>query len=158
VLIRSRWGAVELAAERGISNASFEKARIEDYPFEPRAWDITLFMRVWGQGEGARKVGDAALARVLQTTRRQAIIQAGKPRSEQKLRQVMEICDWNGFDAAWLVSRKLIVANRRGANARIHALPERELLSGPSGFELLPADAAPDHPMVKSFDRKTEAA
>ena len=52
MLIRSRWGAVELAAERGISNASFEKARIEDYPFEPRAWDITLFMRVWGQGEG----------------------------------------------------------------------------------------------------------
>lgn len=151
-------GAAELAAARGISNASFEKATIEDYPFGPLAWDVTIFMRVWGQGVGAHKVGEAALTRVLGTTRRQAIIQAGKPRSEPKLRQVMEICDTSGFDAAWFVSRKLIVANRRGAYARIHALPERLLSSGPSGVELLPTDAAPDHPMIKSFDRRTKAA
>src|SRR4051812_37962545 len=39
--------AVELAAERGLSNASFEVASIEDYPFPPQSRDVTMFMRVW---------------------------------------------------------------------------------------------------------------
>ena len=150
--------AKQLAAERGISNASFEASAIQDYPFAPRSWDVTLFMRVWGQGEGARKVGETELDRVLRTTRRQAIIQAGKPRSEQNVRRVMEICDEHGFDAAWFVSQKLIVANRRGADARIHAHPERVLVSGSAGSELVPTEAVPDHPMVRSFDPKIRAA
>jgi SAM-dependent methyltransferase len=150
--------AAQLAAEQGVSNASFEEAAIQDYAFAPRSWDVTLFLRIWGQGEGTRKVGEVELERVLRTTRRQAIIQAGKPRSEDNVRRVMEICDDNGFDAAWFVSRKLIVANRRGADARVHALPERVLVSSASESVLVPAEAVPDHPMIRSFDPNLRAA
>ena len=150
--------AAERAAEYGISNATFEQSAIQDYPFAPRSWDVTLFMRVWGKGKGPRTVGEAEFERVLRATRRQAIIHAGKPRAEQSIQRIMEICDDNGFDAAWFVSLNLIVANRRGAQARIHALPERVLVSSPSESVLVPAEAVPDHPMVKSFDPDIRAA
>ena len=77
---------------------------MQDYPLPPRSCDVALFMRVLGQGAGARVVGETQLERVLQATRRQVIIQAGKPRAEQRVRRVMEICDENGFDAASFVS------------------------------------------------------
>ena len=46
----------------------------------------------------------------------------------------------------------------RGADARIHARPERVLVSGQSNFVLVRAEAVPDHPMVKSFDPDLRAA
>jgi SAM-dependent methyltransferase len=150
--------AAQRAAENGISNATFEVAAIQEYPFSPRSWDVALLMRVWGKGEGARRVGEAEFERVLRATRRQAIVQAGKPRSEQSIRRVMEICDDNGFDVAWFVSRNLVVANRRGADARIHALPERVLVSGRSESVIVPTEAVPDHPMVRSFDPELRTA
>jgi SAM-dependent methyltransferase len=143
--------AAEWAVERGASNASFEVSSIQDYAFAVNSWDVTLFMRVWGQGTGERTVGEAELERVLRATRRQAIIQAGKRRSEDKIRRVMEICSRNGFDAGWFVRQHLIVANRRGTDACIHALPERVLVSSPSGSALVPTEAVPDHPLTKSF-------
>jgi SAM-dependent methyltransferase len=150
--------AGERAAERGIRNATFEATTIQNYSFDPRSWDVTLFMRVFGKGTGARAVGEAEFRRLLQATRRQAIVQAGKPRSEQGIRRILEVCSDEGFDAAWFVQLNLIVANRRGAGARIHALPERVLVRTPSGREFVPAATRPDHPMVSSFDPDLRAA
>ena len=144
--------AGERAAERGVRNATFEATTVQNYPFDPRSWDITLFMRIFGKGTGARAVGETELRRVLQATRRQAIVQAGKPRSEEGIRRILEVCDDEGFDAAWFVQLNLILANRRGAGARIHARPERVLVRTPAGRDLVPAATQPDHPMVRSFD------
>ena len=139
-------------------NASFEVSSIEDYPFPPQSWDVTMFMRVWGRDEGSRPVGQEDLERVLMATRRQVIIQAGKPRSEHNLRRVMEICAENGFDAGWFVSQTLIVANRRETGARIYALPERVLVVSSNAPALVPATAAPNHPILRSFDPSLRAA
>jgi SAM-dependent methyltransferase len=150
--------AMERAAERGLENASFEVAAIQDYPFEPRSWDVTLFMRVWGKGTKGRAVGEAELERVLESTRRQLIVQAGKQRSEERLRPILEVCHDHGFDVASFADQHLIVANRRGASARIHALPERVLVSTRSGPVLVPTETVPGHPMTRSFDPELEAA
>jgi SAM-dependent methyltransferase len=150
--------AVERAAERGLRNASFEVAAIQGYPFEHRSWDVTLFMRVWRKGAGGRAVGEADLERVLDATRRQSIVQAGKRRSEQRLRRILEICDDHGFDVASFAEQHLIVANRRGAGARLHALPERVLVRGRSGPALVPTATVPGHPITRSFDPQLRAA
>jgi ubiquinone/menaquinone biosynthesis C-methylase UbiE len=150
--------AAEHAAERGIRNATFEVAAIQEYPFEPRSWDVTLFMRVWGKGDGDWQVGDAEFERVLRTTRRQTIVQAGKRRSEERLHRILEICDDHGFDVASFERQYLIVANRRGAGARIRALPERVLVPTRSGPMLVPTETTPDHPIVRSFDPDLRAA
>jgi SAM-dependent methyltransferase len=150
--------AVERAAERGIPNASFETWAIQKYPLEPSSWDVTLFMRVWGKGTHSGPVQDAELERVLAATRRQAILQAGKRRWEQRLQRIFAICDQQGFDAAWFVELNLIVANRRGAGARIGALPERVAVSGPGGVRLVPTASVPNHPIVRSYDPKRRTA
>jgi SAM-dependent methyltransferase len=150
--------AAERAAERGIRNASFEATAIQDYPLEPRSWDVTLFMRVWGKRAGGRTVGEAEFERVLRATRRQTIVQAGKLGSEQRAQRILEICDRHGFDAACFVQLHLVVANRRGAGARIHALPERVFVPAPSGPVLVPTATLPDHPMIRSIDPDLRAA
>jgi hypothetical protein len=115
-------------------------------------------MRVWGKSGGVGLVGAAEFERVLQATRRQAVVQAGKRRSEQRLLQLFEICDEQGFDAAWFVELNLIVANRRGAGARIHALPERVFVRGRSGSALVPAESLRDHPMIRSVNPNLDVA
>jgi SAM-dependent methyltransferase len=150
--------AVERAAGRGIGNASFEVSSIQDYPLQPDSWDVTLFMRVWGKGSHASHVQDAELERVLRATRRQAIVQAGKRRAERQLHRIFAIFDEHGFDAAWFVELNLIVANRRGAGARIGALPERVAVSGPSGPRLVPSATLPNHPVIRSFDPQRRVA
>jgi SAM-dependent methyltransferase len=151
--------AAERAAQRGIRNASFEATPVQDFSLEPRSWDVTLFMRVWGKGgDGGRNVGRAEFERLLEATRRQAIVQAGKLRSERGLRHVFEICDAHGFDVAWFVRYHLVVANRRGAGARIGALPERVLVRTPSGPQVVPAEELDDHPILRSFDPERRAA
>ena len=70
----------------------------------------------------------------------------------------MEICAENGFDAGWFVSQALIVANRRETDARIHALPDRVLIAGTNAPALVPATAAPNHPILKSLDPSLRAA
>jgi SAM-dependent methyltransferase len=150
--------AVERAAERGIGNAGFEVSSIQDYPLQPDSWDVTLFMRVWGKGSPASHVQDAELERVLRATRRQAIVQAGKRRAERRLHRIFAIFDEQGFDAAWFVELNLIVANRRGAGARIGALPERVAIPGPAGVRLVRTTSVPNHPVAQSYDPKRRTA
>jgi hypothetical protein len=115
-------------------------------------------MRVWGKGDGDRKVADAELERVLWATRRQTIVQAGKFRSEEGLRRIIEICDDHGFDVAAFERQYLVVANRRDSGARIQALPERVLVATRSGRALVPTASVRDHPMIRSFDPDLLAA
>ena len=150
--------ATERAAARGIPNATFEVTAIQDYSLEPCSWDVTLFMRVWGKGKGARAVGEAELGRVLRATRRQAILQGGKVRSEQRLTPILELCDDHGFDAAWFVHLNLIVASRRDAGARLGALPERVAVRAPWGPVLVPVAAVRDHPLLGSVVANRRAA
>jgi hypothetical protein len=70
----------------------------------------------------------------------------------------MEICDANGFDVAWYISPSLIVANRRGTDARINLVPDRVLVSGPQESMLVSAKAAPHHPMVGTVGPGLRAA
>jgi SAM-dependent methyltransferase len=139
--------AAEIAAERGIRNASFEAAAIQDFPLEPRSWDVTLFMRIWGKQASGRTVSEAELERVLDATRRQAIIQAGKLRSQAETRRILELCHDKGFDTGLFKRQHLIVANRRGAGAQVRERPELVVVSGSSGPALVPAESVPDHPM-----------
>jgi SAM-dependent methyltransferase len=139
------------AAERGIENATFEAISVQDFPFEPLSWDVTLLMRIWGKGAGRKTVGATELARILGATRRQLILLANVQRFvhlEPRLAEILDVCDQNQFDALCFgqpvdkVSRSnLIIANRRGADARVSELPN---------LALVPTAALLDHPVVMS--------
>src|SRR4051812_16763439 len=102
--------ATDQAVERGIRNASFGVGAIQEYPFDPRSWDVTLFMRVWGKsgGAGSGVVGPPEFERILEATRRQAVVQAGEPRSGQGLLQLFEDCGGEGVGTAWFLSPDLV--------------------------------------------------
>jgi SAM-dependent methyltransferase len=143
--------ASELAEARGLGNATFEAVPIQDYPFEPLSWDVTLFMRAWGKGAGTRIIGAADFVRILGATRRQAIVQAGEERSPNRLQEILDICDDNGFDALGFRRPHLVIANRRGSDARLRELPELALVPTGDGFERVPAASLRDHPVVQSL-------
>ena len=152
--------AAECSARRGVGNTTFEATAIQDFPFEPCSWDVSLFMRVLGKSGGGWTVGEADFGRVLRATRRQAIVQAGRLRSEHRIGWLLGICEDHGFDAAWFVRPHLIVANRRGAGAQIRALPEQIYVRAPSGRTVLVPTARlhDDHPVVKTFEAEPRAA
>jgi SAM-dependent methyltransferase len=132
------------AAEAGIENATFEAISVQDFPFEPDSWDVTMFMRVWGKGSGTKTVGAEELARILGATRRQLILLANVHsfiRAEPLLATILEVCDQNQFDALCSSRPNLIIANRRGTDARLGELPK---------LALVPTALLPDHPVVMS--------
>lgn len=132
------------AVDAGIENATFEAISVQDFPFEPLSWDVTLFMRVWGKGVGTRTVGANDLARILSATRRQLIMLANVQRLvdfEPLLVEILDVCDQNQFDALCSSRPNLIIANRRGADARLGELPK---------LALVPTALLPDHPVVMS--------
>ena len=122
--------ASALAAERGIQNATFEVASVVDYRFEPLSWDVSLFMLVWGKPAGDKTVGGEELAHILGATRRQLVMRADIQRyrhHEPRLEEILEVCRQNDFEAICFsrpeedqvaTHGNLIVANRRGADAR----------------------------------------
>jgi SAM-dependent methyltransferase len=147
--------ATRLAAERGIENATFEVGSVDDYPLAPASYDITLFLAVWGKPlGGGRTVGAAHLRRILQATRRQLIIRVGvqkEPSKERRLAEVLALCDQEGFDALCFSRPRddaetftrgnLVVAHRRGTDARAGDLPP---------LALVPAELLSDDPIVRS--------
>jgi hypothetical protein len=129
------------ASERGIQNATFEAISVQDFAFEPLSWDVTLFMRVWAKGPGAKTVGAKELALILRATRRQLIMVAGRKRLGSRLAEILDVCDQNQFDAlCHFSSLNLIIANRRGADAHVGELPK---------LVVVPTALLPDHPMVR---------
>ncbi len=136
--------ATRAAAEAGIENATFEVISVQDFPFEPLSWDVTLFMRVWGKGPETKTVGAEELARILAATRRQLIMLANVHRfvhAEPLLVEILDVCDQNQFDALCSSRPNLIIANRRGADARVGELPK---------LAIVPTASLPDHPVVMS--------
>jgi SAM-dependent methyltransferase len=132
------------AAEAGVENATFEVRSVQDFPFEPLSWDVTLFMRVWGKGSGAKSVGAQDLARILRATRRQLIVLANVHRfidAEPLLAQILDVCDRSEFDALCSSRPNLIIANRRGTDARLGEVPK---------LAIVPTATLLDHPVVMS--------
>jgi len=129
-------------AEHGIRNAAFAVGSIDDYPLRPLAFDVALFLAVWGKPlGGGRTVGAAHLRRILQATRRQLIIRVGvqkEPSKERRLAEILTLCDEEGFDALCFSRARddsevftrgnLIVAHRRGTDARAGDLPPLALV------------------------------
>jgi SAM-dependent methyltransferase len=147
--------ATRLAAEHGIRNAAFAVGSIDDYPLRPLAFDVALFLAVWGKPlGGGRTVGAAHLRRILQATRRQLIIRVGvqkEPSKERRLAEILTLCDEEGFDALCFSRARddsevftrgnLIVAHRRGTDARAGDLPP---------LALVPTEFLSDDPIVRS--------
>jgi SAM-dependent methyltransferase len=129
--------ARSLAEQRGIVNAMFEVASVEDVALAPKEWDVTLFLGVYGKRSlsGARPVAEPELTRLLQATRRQLIALVGLQKDEEReadLLKITAVCDASGFDALGfsrplyegrVVRGNLLIANRRGAGARSGELP-----------------------------------
>jgi SAM-dependent methyltransferase len=147
--------AVRLAAERRIENVAFEVGSIDDYPLAPGSYDVTLFLAVWGKPLGGdRTVGAEHLRRILRATSRQLLIRVGvqkEPHKERRLGEILALCDAEGFDALCFSRSRddseaftrgnLIVAHRRGTDARAGTLPP---------LTLVPTERLVDHPIVRS--------
>ena len=145
--------AVQLAAERGIENATFEVASIDEIELEPESWDLTLFLAVWGKQtlDGRRAVGEPELARLLAATRRQLFGRVGlqkDARGEQNLIEITAVCDQHGFEMlgfsrplheGTFLRGNLFLANRRGSDARAGELPP---------VALVPTSRLADHAVV----------
>jgi hypothetical protein len=116
---------------------------------------VILFLAVWGKPlGGGRTVGAAHLRRILRATRRQLIIRVGvqkEPSKESRLGEILALCDQEGFDALCFSRPRdetevftrgnLIVAHRRGADARAGRLPP---------LALVPTELLVDDPIVRS--------
>jgi len=143
--------ASQRAAGRGVRNATFETVPIQDYPLESMSWDVSLFLRTWGKGDGTRRLGGADLGRVLRATRRQAFVLAGVRRDPGRLSEILRIFEENGFDGLCFRRPNLIVANRRGTDARISELPRDAIVPSGDGLARIPTASLRDHPVVRSF-------
>jgi SAM-dependent methyltransferase len=146
--------AQRLAAERGITNVCFEVASVDTYPLTPLSYDVTLFLAVYGKRiDTERRVGPEHLVRILDATRRQLLMRVGmqnEAREEARVGEILDVCDDRGFDALcfsrtrrgeFASPNNLVVANRRGSDARSGQLPM---------LTLVPTAHLTDHPAVRS--------
>jgi SAM-dependent methyltransferase len=127
--------AKRLAKERGIRNATFEAASLIGYPVEPLSYDMTLFSGVWG----ARDVGLAEVDRLLKGTRRQFVARIDVVGQWERIAQLTQLCDENGFDVLFFPG-KIMIAGRRGEELRIPEVP---------GVAFAATTALADHPIVR---------
>jgi predicted TPR repeat methyltransferase len=114
--------AQRLAEEQGVANATFEVASVIGYPIEPLSYDVTLFSSVWGRQSASQDVGVTELEALLRGTRRELVARINVMDFPGRLEEILETCDRNDFDALSFPG-KLIVAVRRGADARVPELP-----------------------------------
>jgi len=154
--------ATRLAAESGIRNAAFELASVVGYPLRPRSYDVSLLMAGLGKaaddGDTERWVGVEDLRRILEATRRQSVMRLDdqhkeRRRREPRLGETLEVCEQSGFDALCFslpiphrksgkVGGNMLIANRRGSDARVGKLPR---------LALIPISRLPEHPVVRSL-------
>ena len=161
--------ANRIVQERGVANATFELADVIDYEFEPLSYDVSLFLAVWGKavgdGDARRWVAAVELGRILDATRRQLVMRVSvqlRPKQEPFLEEILGVCEEHDFDALCfsrtmprVKARKqgaasdvackpggnLLIANRRGSDARVGPLPP---------LVVLPTSWMLDHPVVRS--------
>jgi SAM-dependent methyltransferase len=119
--------AQRLAEEQGVGNATFEVASVIGYPIEPLSYDVTLFSSVWGRQSASQDVGVTELEALLRGTRRELVARINVMDFPGRLEEILDVCDRNEFDALSFPG-KLIVAIRRGVDARVPQLPRYAIL------------------------------
>jgi hypothetical protein len=105
-----------------------------DHPLEPMSYDMILFSGVWG----APGVGLNELERLLAVTRRQLLARIQLLQHLERVPQIYDVCDRNGFDVLFFPS-KFVLATRRGADLHIPELPS---------VALFPTGRLTDNPIV----------
>jgi SAM-dependent methyltransferase len=130
--------ARRLAAEQGVENASFEVASVIAYPIEPLSYDVTLFSSVWGRQSASQDVGARELEALLRGTRRELVARINVMDYPGRLEEIHDVCARNDFDALSFPG-KLIVALRRGVDARIPQLPR---------YAIVPTSRLGDNPVA----------
>jgi SAM-dependent methyltransferase len=135
--------AQRLAAEQGIEKATFEVASVIGYPIEPLSYDVTLFSSVWGRQTASQDVGTQELEALLQGTRRELVARINVMDYPGRLEEILEVCDGAGFDALSFPG-KLIVAVRRGVDARIPELPR---------YTIVPTSHLGEHAVARAAER-----
>jgi len=119
--------AQRLAEEQGVGNATFEVASVIGYPIEPLSYDVTLFSSVWGRQSASQDVGVTELEALLRGTRRELVARINVMDFPGRLEEIFDVCERNDFDALSFPG-KLIVAIRRGVDARVPQLPRYAIL------------------------------
>jgi SAM-dependent methyltransferase len=119
--------AQRLAEEQGVGNATFEVASVIGYPIESLSYDVTLFSSVWGRQSASQDVGVTELEALLRGTRRELVARINVMDFPGRLEEILDVCDRNEFDALSFPG-KLIVAIRRGVDARVPQLPRYAIL------------------------------
>ena len=127
--------AKRLAKQRGIRNATFEPGSVIDFPVEPLSYDMILFSGVWG----ARDVGLAEVDKLLKGTRRQFVARIDVVGHWERIAQLTQLCDENGFDVLFFPG-KIMIAGRRGEELRIPEIP---------GVAFAATGALAEHPIVR---------
>jgi SAM-dependent methyltransferase len=134
--------AQRLAEKQGVENATFEVASVIGYPIDPLSYDVTLFSSVWGRQSASQDVGVKEFEALLQGTRRELVARINVTDFPGRLEEIVEACDRNGFDVLSFPG-KLIVALRRGEDARIPRLPR---------YAIVPTSTL-DHPVVRAAEQ-----
>src|SRR5882724_7080906 len=140
--------ALEFAAERGCKNFTAEAIGIEQAEFTPLSYDVVLMQGVYGIPLGPdRSVGPRELGKCLRSARRQVVIRLNvqdDEKAERWLPEIFALCEHHGFDVAAFPKfdryENLIVALRRGTDARLRQVPQ---------LMLVPTKLASDHPVAK---------
>lgn len=143
---RIKWARKE-AEKRGVKNVTFKSGSILSTPINPGSYDVVLFLSVFMKGSGDNVVGLPVLKMLLRAARRQLIMRYNVMKyrvGRAGLPDVYALMDECGFDAVCFAHGKrqgnLIVANRRGTDARLTTAPP---------FLIVPAAAVPNHPCLK---------
>ena len=128
--------ARRFAANENVANVSFEVGSIITDELPSRAYDVVLFLGVFGYPADGRTIGVAELGKALDATLRQIVVRVDvqdHPDALRYLEQIYACFDQHGFDgicfpkAAPYVGN-IILGNRRGSGARIRYLPPLVLL------------------------------
>lgn len=141
--------AKRLAQERGIGNVTFAVGNATDHPLEPDSYDLVFFLGVLGKKNADGIVGLPELDRLLKAARRQIYVRVGIQKQTMvdrglSLPAIARRMDAQGFDSICFARQdasfgNIIVGNRRGAGARLKAVPP---------MVLVPTETVPDHPCL----------
>jgi SAM-dependent methyltransferase len=144
------------ARQDGIENVTFATGSVVHDDLPPAAYDVTLFLGLYGYPVDDGRIGTAELSKALIATRRQIILRVDvqdDPEGIPFFREIYDCFDSHGFDGLCFpkVSPRngnVILGNRRGAGAHLPYLPPVLLLPTGSVVPIKAIDDAtsPDTP------------
>jgi hypothetical protein len=138
----------EHARKIGIGNITFATGSVVDTELPPLAFDVTLFLGLYGCPTPTSRIGSAELTKALNATRRQIVLRVDvqeDPAGLPYLPEIYACFDALGFDGVCFpkvsaIHGNVILGNRRGAGARLPYLPPIALVTA-SEAAALPAVA-----------------